>query len=101
MTISATITAGPSKFDLMLALFDRKRINTRDVEFRLGGAGNISALVVIDAVEVQDASGDYWSYKGYVRRMLPHQKDGVPPPPLRVEGSYHTGTRQGSIRSID
>ncbi|MDB5264706.1 MAG: hypothetical protein JWN64_277 [Parcubacteria group bacterium] len=85
----------------MLALFDRKSINTRDVEFKLGGPGKISALVVIDAVEAQNASGDYWSYKGHVRRMLPHQKDGVPPPPLKVEGSYHTTDRQGSMRTVD
>lgn len=100
-TISAIIIGGPSKFELMLALFDRKPINTRDVEFKLRGPGRISALVVIDSLKSESASGDYWTYSGSVRRMLPHQKDGVPPPPLEVVGTYSTDTRTGSIRTID
>ena len=95
MTIN--ITAGPSKFDLMLALFDRGG-TPRSVEFRLAGPGKHRALVVITAVECEDGSGESWNYKGRLLRIHP-SKEGDGSPRLQdAEGWYHSGRRQGTMR---
>lgn len=98
--MTTNIVSGPSKFDLMLALFDRKPI-TRELEFGLPGPDKEAALIVISGLELEDGSGESWNYKGMLRRMLPYPKDGSPPPPRRVEGWYHTGRRQGTMRYSD
>lgn len=102
-TVQSDITSGPSKFTLMLALFDRKPANARDVEFTLSGEGGpaVTACVVVTRIEVQDGSGESWIFKGYVRRMLPELKKAVSPAPRHVEGQYRTDTRKGWIKLVD
>ncbi len=101
-TIRSDISYGPSKFELMMALFDRKSVNTRDVEFRLGANDStVVAHVVITGVEIEDGSGECWNFKGYVRRVAPHPKGTVPPPPRNCRGFYRTNTRRGSIELLD
>lgn len=100
-TIRADIIQGPPKFELMLALFDRKVVNTRSVEFKLAGGNNISAHVVINGVEVEDGSGESWIFKGYVRRISMHPEESVPPPPSNCYGFYRTDTRKGWIELLD
>lgn len=100
-TISSDIVQGPSKFDLMLALFDRKPINTRSVEFKLAGGNNISAHVVLNGVEVESGCGESWIFKGYVRRASPSLERSVPAPPSDCWGYYRTDTRKGWIKLVD
>lgn len=94
--IRSTITQGPSKFDLSIALFDRKPVNTRSVELTLGD-GRVVQLV-INGVEVEDGSGESWIFKGYLRRIHPrpgHEPSTVPAPPSNCFGYYRTDTRRG------
>ncbi len=100
-TIRSDIAQGPSKFDLMLALFDRKSINTRAVEFKLAGEGNISAHVVLNGVEVESGCGESWIFKGYVRGASPSLERTVPAPPSNCLGYYRTDTRKGWIELVD
>jgi hypothetical protein len=100
-TISATIVGGPSKLDLMLALFDRKPNNTRDVEFKFAGPGKVSALVIIDGIDAADSAGESWYYRGHILKMLPNSANASNPPARRrMEGYYDTETQQGSIRLL-
>lgn len=99
----AEINGGPSKFDLTLALFDRKPI-VRAVEFKFTGESAMSALVVINEIGIEDGSGESWLFKGYVRsvRIGSGGNHSVPPlPPRRVHGWYRTDTRKGWIETID
>ncbi|MGH7175334.1 MAG: hypothetical protein ACREGR_03180 [Minisyncoccia bacterium] len=99
--VRAKIANGPSKFDLMLALFDRKVVNTRHVEFKMEGEGKIAAHVVIFEVRVEDGSGESWLFKGRVRGMEPDSHVGVPPVSRGVHGWYRTDTRKGWIELDD
>ena len=100
-TIHSDISQGPSKFELMMALFDRKSVNTRDVEFRLGANDSaLSAHVVITGVEIEDGSGEKWIFKGYVRRVSPHPETSIPPPPSNCRGFYRTDARKGWIELV-
>lgn len=95
-TIRSDISNGPCKFELMMALFDRKSVNTRDVEFKLGANDStIVAHVVITGVEIEDGSGEKWIFKGYVRNVAPTSEQSVPPPSRQCFGFYRTDSRRG------
>lgn len=98
--IRSDITQGPSKFELMMALFDRKVVNTRGVEFKLKGENNISAHVIINGVEVEDGSGESWIFKGYVKGMSPALQSGDRSTPSTCYGWYRTDTRKGWIELV-
>ncbi len=55
-----TISNGPSKFDLMLALFDSKQPNLRRVTFHLSNGNKLEAS--ISAVQMEDGSGESWLF---------------------------------------
>ena len=69
------ITGGPSKFDLMLALFDRKGSTPRIVEFTIEGSGIFPFQVFIDQVGIEDGEGEGWMITGkWVRGDVPRFK---------------------------
>lgn len=97
-----TISQGPSKYDLSLALFDRKPVNTRDVELKL--EDDTVVHLVINGVEIEDGSGESWIFKGYLRRLRPRPGSDlptVPAPPSNCFGYYRTDTRKGWLRLVD
>lgn len=59
MTTRKTITQGPSKFDLMVALFDQGRT----VEFSFD---YVKTEVLINSVEKEDGSCDKFLISGYI-----------------------------------
>ena len=100
MATRKNITYGPSKFDLMLALFDRKSVNTRSIEFRLEGESNYPLSFVVNGVEVESGSGESWIFKGYLRPEAQFP-GSVPPPPSTAFGYYRTDKRTGWIEFVD
>lgn len=59
------ITAGPSKFELMLALFDNTSAQERTVRFGVvQGALKSRLTVLVNAVEREDGSGESWIIEG-------------------------------------
>lgn len=82
------IMDGPSKFDLMTALFVWKPERPK-VLFSYG-AGSFNAT--ISAVEAEDGSGESWNIKGYAydnaARVKIHRQ---------FHGYFHTGKRRGYI----
>jgi len=59
------ITNGPSKFDLSVALFDRKE-PARTVEFALLAYERVTFQVMIDGVKAEDGSGESWLITGKI-----------------------------------
>lgn len=92
------IIQGPSKFDLMLALFDRKVNNPRHVDFKLSG-GNVTTFVVINGVEVEDGSGENWIFKGYAKNATATDHQGAKTSSTCF-GFYRTDTRKGWIEFV-
>ena len=63
------ILSGPSKADLMIALFANIDGGRVPVRFRVlfsSGRGYTDSRVIIDALEWKDRSGDHWNFKGYI-----------------------------------
>jgi hypothetical protein len=68
-----SITSGPSKFDLMVSLFDANYTNRRTVTFMVVTPHGQSELlktnqeieVQIDGIEREDGSGENWNFHGY------------------------------------
>ena len=60
------ITAGPSKYDLMLALFDATGDGPRPVVFNADGGlcGPGPYTVHVTSVEREDGSGESWNVRG-------------------------------------
>lgn len=89
------VVNGPSKFDLMLGLFDSKAVNARAVAFQLQDGRCIE--VVVNAVSQEDGSGESWNIEGRARR-LSTDVGPVPPVPRRLKGYYSTQGRKGWLR---
>ncbi len=89
------ITDGPSKFDLMLALFDGNCEHRREVVFNLRAGKSTSTLAVIDSVVVidsvtrEDGSGESWNFEGRVVDFVGNPK---------IIGYFSTRTRKGWVR---
>ncbi len=92
------ITNGPSKWDLMLGLFDNTASNPREVEFTIAdstedpGPGEpvtlIAAKFVLNVIGRESGSGEDWIFEGYNPRH-----------PLRpaAKGYFSTRTRSGHV----
>jgi hypothetical protein len=94
------LSKGPSKFDLMLALFDRKSVNTRKVEFQTGA--NKSYTASISMVRAEDGSGDSWIIEGHAAESVISQKRfPIPNPGFEFSGYFNTATRKGHITPLD
>jgi len=91
-----TIEQGPSKMDLMLALFDGETMGTRTVTFGINMAGRTLAQVtmIILGVEHEDGSGDSWIVQGRPVNI----NNGRPVKCEAVRFYYHTKTRKGTTR---
>jgi hypothetical protein len=78
------ISKGPSKFELMLGLFDGDCANPRFVYFTLLGGCPDPWPILLSGVSRKDGSGDNWLFAGYY--------DGH-----KVKGYFSTKTRKGCI----
>lgn len=89
-----TITSGPSKFDLMLALFDSGPDRVRSVVFESWvNRAKTSYSVHLNSVEREDGSGESWNFKGTCRTPgAPHSH--------QVEGYFSTRIRTGTLKFV-
>ncbi len=84
---SQTIVDGPSKFDLMLALFDT---GGRTVAFRMKSDDTVQAR--IHSVGIEDGSGESWLISGSYKWL-----DNVT---CLFEGYYSTRRRTGYFKPL-
>lgn len=85
------ITAGPSKWDLMLALFDNAADQTRELRFDARTSNDnlrTSFDITINGIFVEDGSGESWNIFGRT-----HNK--------HVKMHYSTRQRKGMILFTD
>ena len=101
------ITNGPSKWDLSVALFDRKLVNGRKVRFAVATTPEVQVEVLVSSVQAEDGSGESWNIEGYATELKCFPKGGtwkdttVPPPPHRVFICFRTDRRTGYIKFLD
>ena len=62
--LSFNVVGGPSKFDLMLSLFDGNKQPRRTVEFQLEGVRD-TITAGITMVQQEDGSGESWNVEGW------------------------------------
>jgi len=93
MAYRLTITNGPSKWDLMLALFDGDVRHRRTVTFSLEDPapqcdhpGIPDLDFVINGIQREDVSGELWLLEGYYPGFNRNR-------PMR--GCFNTQTRRG------
>jgi hypothetical protein len=84
------IKNGPSKFDLMLALFDHKN---RTVHFVLSSPGGLwpdghTLEIHITEVGLEDGSGESWCFKGQAANGT------------RYKGWFRTDSRKGTVSEV-
>ncbi len=83
------IVGGPSKFDLMLALFDSKFPNFRTVIFHLEGGAQFEGNIT--GVQAEDGSADSWNFTATGRLDTKRNEFA------HVSGYYSTYRRSGTI----
>lgn len=76
------ITDGPSKFDLMLSIFDGKQVTFR--------SGSQQFAVYLMSVEKEDGSHDMWNITGNICGEFNN----------KVRGHYSTKRRAGHLHFI-
>ncbi len=96
MAQRSNIVDGPSKFDLMLALFDSDSSHRRTVAFLLenpeakqGDLQCASLNFVINEVGREDGSGENWLFDGYYKVA---DRSG------NARGFFSTRTRKGWVQ---
>ena len=89
-----TITGGPSKWDLSIALFDSQRVNPRTVEFKTNAGA--SFLASLSSILREDGSGESFEIRGHVRPYT--ARGAIPAPGQEAVIYYRTDTRKGNIR---
>lgn len=88
--LSFNVVGGPSKFDLMLSLFDGNKEPRRTVEFKLEGVMD-TITVAITMVQQEDGSGESWNFDGWQTNV----KRG-----FDVKGYYCSKSRTGYFTFI-
>ncbi len=90
--VTVGIKSGPSKYDLMLSLFERSMNNPRPVTFVLKATDkanwwveNRKLVLHITQVGIEDGSGQSWCFEGQT-------DDGT-----RHKGWFRTDSREGTI----
>lgn len=97
------ISDGPSKWDLMLGLFDNTASSPRQVTFRLDaspreqselGASWLAELpmtieVSLNSLQREDGSGESWNFQGHVRHLGVYVGE--------ADGYFSTKHRRGAI----
>lgn len=103
LTTDCPVTSGPSKWDLSLALFDRKDSQPRQVQFHANCNLSCIVTVTITGVQAEDGSGESWNIEGRATKII-RQKgvlDSFPLPKAgRVSIHFRTDSRQGRIRFL-
>lgn len=85
--LSFDVVGGPSKFDLMLSLFDGNKDPRRAVEFQLEGArGPITAAITM--VQQEDGSGESWNFRGWLANYRRN---------FGIQGYYSSKSRKGHL----
>ncbi|TAK03909.1 hypothetical protein EPO34_01995 [Patescibacteria group bacterium] len=114
-SVTVGIKSGPSKYDLMLALFERSMNNLRPVTFILKSTDksnwwveNKKLTLHITEVGIKDGSGQSWCFrgqsedgtyhKGWFRTDTREGTIGVEPPPPHVLDAYE---RMGTQRVLE
>jgi hypothetical protein len=89
------IVAGPSKFDLMLALFDGTIEHHRCVEFEFNTTPRMTVKTkfLVSSVQREDGSGESWNFEG----SLSYDNFCTL---KNVRGYYSTKTRTGTFRFV-
>ena len=96
MSTQFTIVSAPSKWELMLALFDHKH---HSVYFRLYSENGPSSLghpnfqVEIRKVSLEDGSGESFCFNGYHQVESGHSQT--------VKGWFCTSDRKGWLQIVD
>jgi hypothetical protein len=99
------ITSGPSKFDLMLALFDGSSASKtlRPVSITIHapeypvGSQSITLAILVNSVSREDGSGESWTFHGHLTKMDRVGVSGNQSTSLVVSGYYSTKSRTGHI----
>ncbi|MEK7641045.1 MAG: hypothetical protein AAB389_03555 [Patescibacteria group bacterium] len=92
------IVNGPSKFDVMMALF-AKNSDSATVDFEVqefvAGAIEIGTFrkVIISALERESGNGESWMFQGWDCNEGPHKA-------TKVEGFFCTRTRTGWMKIV-
>ena len=97
------IVSAPSKFDLLVAFFDRpnpeKLGDRRSVNFTIEGRScpnsqrQIKIEVVINSLSWEEGSGESWVFEGYCRTNIGQPQNWT----LKVKGWFRTTDRRGWI----
>lgn len=88
--VAVEILDGPSKFDLMVALFEGKR-----VEFKIAGQGRV--MCQLNGVAVEDGSRQSWLIQGQLfYKMILNTYSSVSSN-QHFSGHYETRCRKGNI----
>lgn len=105
---SLPIKGGPSKFDLMVAVFDSTTKDPRSVSFTLGPKSGSSLWfegmelnASIKAVSREDDSGNSWNVDGVITSPVPIEfgDDGKVLPPIsgQFKMQFRTDNRRGTM----
>ena len=94
--LQITITGGPSKWDLSIALFDSQKVNPRTVEFKTNAGA--SFLASLSSVLREDGSGESFEIRAYVRPYT--TRGAIPAPGQEAVIYYRTDMRTGNIRFL-
>ena len=99
---SGSITAGPSKFDLSNALFDKKGLEgqPRLAEFTVDLQGKKTYLVLVQSVQAEDGSGECWDITGSTCVQCAGDGAGFFPP-RRVKIFFRTDRRVGQFTFVE
>ena len=90
LSFSVITGRGPSKFDLMLSLFDGNKEPRRTVEFDLGGTRGL-ITVAITMIQQEDGSGESWNFEGWITNYRRN---------FGVKGYYSSKGRTGCITFV-
>lgn len=89
------ITNGPSKWDLILALFDGDYHHRREISFSFQGiservVAEFTLQFLINELQREDGSGENWNFRGYGATVPAFPDDPC-------YGFFSTKTRKGWI----
>ncbi|MBI3573158.1 MAG: hypothetical protein HY092_03090 [Candidatus Kerfeldbacteria bacterium] len=92
----SAIINGPSKWDLMLSLFDSKTGHEHEVQFQL--EVGVTMHVFLSSVEREDGSAESWNFQGWstgysTARVMWKQHQ-------HVRGYFNTLRRKGHFRLV-
>jgi hypothetical protein len=97
MTNRFVITDGPSKWDLMVSLFEGNKTPRTRVRFTVENYPSPGGLLItaeidvgIVAIQQEDGSGESWNFQGCTNHTYTNKQVGV------IRGYYSTRCRRGS-----